>query len=239
MSSVTHERLLPSKTLDVDALVFDMDGLLLNTETLANRALHLAAAELGLDMPQSFCFQMIGVPADGCRRLLRERFGPDVAADRFFALAGEHQMSQMDRGLLELRPGVLVLLDYLDAHGVARAVATSSAGHKAQHHLTAAGIIDRFDVIVTRDDVARGKPYPDLFLHAASLLGVPPTRCLALEDSHNGVRAAHAAAMPVIMVPDLLPATAEMHEKCYAVLPSLDGVVDLLLRGLPPERNLP
>lgn len=218
------------KQLDVDAVVFDMDGLLLNTEILANRGLHLAGAELGLDMPQWYCFQMIGVPADGCRRMLIERFGPDVPADRFFALAGQHLLSQIDRGLLELRPGVIRLLDYLDRERVPRAVATSSGATKTRHHLKAAGILDRFDTIVTRDDVARGKPYPDLFLRAARCLGVPAARCLALEDSHNGVRAAHAAAMPVIMIPDLLPPNAEMREKCHAVLDRVDAVLELLTR---------
>lgn len=218
----------PAALHDVRAVVFDMDGLLLNTESLANAALHLAAESLGLDMPQSFCFQLIGVPADGCRRLLFERFGPDAPADRFFALAGEQLMAQIDRGLLGLRPGAAALLAHLDACGVPRAVATSSARHKTEHHLRAAGIIDRFDAIVTRDDVMRGKPHPDLFLRAAELLGVPPASCLALEDSHNGVRAAHAAGMPVIMVPDLLPATDEMRTACHAVLDSLAEVIGLL-----------
>jgi beta-phosphoglucomutase-like phosphatase (HAD superfamily) len=79
--------------------------------------------------------------------------------------------------------------------------------------------------VVTRDDVARGKPYPDLFLEAARRLGVPPARCLAFEDSYNGVRAAAAAGVPVVMVPDLLQATPEMHAVALRVFGSLHEVL--------------
>src|SRR5207302_1685493 len=121
-------------------------------------------------------------------------------------------------GELRVKPGAVELLDAAESARLPRAVATSSSRAKAMHHLRAAGIVDRFDAVVTRDDVVRGKPHPDLFLRAASALAIAPARCLALEDSYNGVRAAHAAGMPVIMVPDLLPATEEMRGLCHAIL---------------------
>jgi HAD superfamily hydrolase (TIGR01509 family) len=213
---------------EIDAVIFDMDGLLLNTEALAARALALAGKEVGIDTPRNFCESLIGVPADDCRRLLLDRYGQAAPADAFFAAATRHLNAMIDRGLLELRPGAEALLRYLDQCGMPRAVATSSSREKAAHHLAAARIADRFDAIVTRDDVARGKPHPDLYLCAAVKLGVKPSRCLALEDSYNGVRAAHAAAVPVIMVPDLLPPTAEMRALCAGILEDLGQAISWL-----------
>jgi HAD superfamily hydrolase (TIGR01509 family) len=219
------EALSPAASPQIGAVIFDMDGLLLNTETLAAQALALAGQEVGIETPQSFCESLIGVPADDCRRLLLDRYGEAAPADAFFSAATRHLHAMVDKGLLALRPGADVLLRYLERCGVPRAVATSSSREKAAHHLAAARIDHRFHAIVTRDDVARGKPHPDLYLCAAARLGVAPTRCLALEDSYNGVRAAHAAAVPVIMVPDLLPPTAEMRQLCADILPDLGAAI--------------
>jgi beta-phosphoglucomutase-like phosphatase (HAD superfamily) len=99
-----------------------------------------------------------------------------------------------------------------------------------QRTLGPSGILPRFDAIVAAGDYPRGKPNPDPFLTAASRLGVAPRDCLALEDSHNGIRAAHAAGMMTVMVPDLLEATDEMHEKALAIVESLHHVLDLIDR---------
>ena len=219
-----------SAGLAIDAFVFDMDGLLLNTETLARRALMRAGHALDLPMTEAFCASLIGIAADGSRKLLYDRYGEDAPADDFFSLATREMTAQIDAGALALQPGVEALLDGLDRCSIPRSVATSSGGDKARHHLAAAGILDRFDHIVTRDDVAAGKPRPDLFLEAARRLRKAPGRCLALEDSYNGVRAAHAAGMPVVMVPDLLAPTDEMRETCLAILDSLQQVADLFVR---------
>ena len=212
----------------IEALVFDMDGLLLDTERLALHALQQAGAEVGLEMPESLCRAMIGVAADRSRVLVLERHGASAPADLLFAAATRHLLAAIDGGLLRVKPGVVELLAAAERAGLPRAVATSSSRSKAQHHLRAAGIADRFDAVVTRDDVAQGKPHPDLFLAAARALGIAPARCLALEDSYNGVRAAHAAGMPVIMVPDLLPATDEMRRLCRAIASDLHEVVGQL-----------
>jgi HAD superfamily hydrolase (TIGR01509 family) len=222
MAPETLDRLVAS------AVVFDMDGLLLNTEHLARRALRLAGEEVGLDLHDDVCALMIGVPADGCRRLLLEHYGEGAPADDLFAASSRHLLALIDGGGMQLQPGASELLALLEEGGVPHAVATSSSREKAHHHLERAGIVQRFDAIVTRDDVARGKPYPDLFLRAGQLLDTSPGDCLALEDSYNGVRAAHAAHMPVVMVPDLLVPTDEMREKAIAVLPDLHAVARLL-----------
>ena len=214
--------------IHVDAVVFDMDGLLVDTEVLARRGLQLAAAELGLDMPEALSQAMIGVAADSCRVLLVEHHGEAVPAERLFAASARHLQAQIDAGELRVKPGVLEVLDRAERLGLPKAVATSSARQKAFHHLRAVGLDHRFEAIVTRDDVSRGKPNPDLYLQAARALGIDPARCLALEDSYNGVRAGHAAGMTVVMVPDLLPPTAEMAALCHAIAPDLHAVAAAL-----------
>lgn len=218
-----------STTLVVDAVVFDMDGLLLDTESLARRALRLAGKDVGIELTEDFCALLIGVPADGCRLLLFEHYGEGAPADRLFAAATRHLSALIEGGELRIKPGVTRLLDQLDRAGLPRVVATSSARGKALHHLEHAGIAGRFGAVVTRDEVRRGKPHPDIFLRAAEAVGAVPGRCIALEDSYNGVRAAHAAGMPVIMVPDLLPPTEEMRQKCIAIVQDLHAVGSMLV----------
>ncbi|HZF78033.1 MAG TPA: HAD family phosphatase [Acetobacteraceae bacterium] len=219
---------MAARGLAVEAVVFDMDGLLLDTESLAFRAMAAVGAARGVEVDEAFFHTLVGIPADASRSLVEMRFGHLLPTDLFLAEAAAHMEALAGAGELHLKPGVAELLDTLDARGLARAVATSSGRAKAERHLGHTGILRRFDAVVTRDDVARGKPHPDLFLAAAAQLGRAPARCLALEDSHNGVRAAHAAGMPVAMVPDLLPATAEMRALCVAVLPNLHGAAALL-----------
>ncbi|MGE4482603.1 HAD family hydrolase [Acidocella sp.] len=208
--------------LPIEAVIFDMDGLLLDTETLAMEALVSAGKALGYDMPNEFCYLMIGAPADKCRALVTEHYGADFPLEKYFATQEVHLREMVDSGKLRLKLGVVDMLDDLERRGLKRAIATSSSRVRTDHHLQLAGIAHRFPHIVTRDDVSRGKPNPDPYLKAAGLLGVEPARCLAFEDSYNGVRAAHAAGMRVIMVPDLLPPTDEMHGMAYKVVSNLN-----------------
>nr|WP_295740434.1 HAD family phosphatase [uncultured Acidocella sp.] len=209
----------------VEAVIFDMDGLLLDTESLAMAALVSAGQALGYDMKDEFCYLMIGAPADKCRALVTEKYGADFPLERYFATQEQHLRELVDAGKMQLKSGVIEILDELDRQGIKRAIATSSSRLRTDHHLQLAGIAHRFQDIVTRDDVTRGKPNPDPYLKAASLLGVAPDRCLALEDSYNGVRAAVAAKMRVIMIPDLLPATDEMRKVAHRIVTSLHDAV--------------
>ena len=123
------------------------------------------------------------------------------------------------------------ILDLLDERGLPRAIATSSSHNSVLSHLRAGDILHRFGAVIARGDYARGKPYPDPFLKAAEAIGVAPGDCLALEDSHNGVRAAHAAGMMTVMVPDLLEPTEEMRALCVHIAESLHHVCDLITAG--------
>jgi HAD superfamily hydrolase (TIGR01509 family) len=132
---------------------------------------------------------------------------------------------------LALKPGAVELLDTLDELRLPRAIATSSAHRTVQHHLAAHDLAGRFDAIVGAGDYAFGKPAPDPYLRAAERLGVEPASCLALEDSHNGVRSASTAGMMTIMVPDLLEPTEEVRRLCHLVVPDLHEVRLIILEG--------
>ncbi|MDG6095584.1 HAD family phosphatase [Acetobacter sp. AN02] len=222
--------LLPDGGSPVRGVVFDMDGLLLDSESLAMEALVHAGRDLGVDMPMSFCRRMIGVAADGCRTLVQETYGADFPMEDFFARQEVRLREYVDTGRLVLKKGVLPLLDLLDHLRLPRAIATSSSRYRAVHHLDLVGLGTRFDAVVTRDDVTRGKPDPEPYLTAAKKIGVAPEFCLALEDSHSGARAAHAAGIRVIVIPDLLEPTDEIREKALAVVTDLTVVREWLQR---------
>jgi HAD superfamily hydrolase (TIGR01509 family) len=208
-----------------------MDGLLFDTEALYQRAIAAAAAEGGHDLGSTGRL-MIGRPEDQSRLLLLDLFGPIFPLDEFFAGVYRH-FDLIAATELALKPGVVELLDTLDELKLPRAIATSSEQHRAQEHLVAHKLEGRFHAIVGHGDYAVGKPAPDPFLLAAERLGIEPRLCLALEDSHNGVRSAHAAGMMTVMVPDLLDATEEVRALCCFVAGDLHEVRRVILRGRP------
>ena len=185
-----------------EAVVFDMDGLMLDSERAINECMARAASDLGHDLPASLWLQMIGGGDGLCRRLLTERIGANATVE---LLARAEAMYDVvaDAGIAH-RPGIIDLLDWLVARGIPRAVATSTRRSLAMRKLAAAGLLPYFDAVATSSDVAAQKPAPDVYLLAASKLGVAPARCLVLEDSPTGVRAALAAGMTPVQVPDML-----------------------------------
>jgi len=209
------------------AVVFDMDGLILDTEALYREALRAVVAAEGHEMSDELYGHTIGLTSDATRTLLAAHFGPEFDFDRCWS-ASSARFHEMAETQLCLKAGVVELLDALDQVRLPRAIATSSSHRSVQRHLGRHGVLARFDTVVAQGDYARGKPHPDPYLLAAERLGVSPGDCLVLEDSHNGVRAAAAAGMMTIMVPDLLVPTAEMHQLCVRIVRDLHEVRDLL-----------
>jgi HAD superfamily hydrolase (TIGR01509 family) len=207
--------------------VFDMDGLLLDTEVLYREAMTAAAMSRGLDVPSAVFLRMIGLQGPDSDQVLRDHFGEafDAAAFRADTFRCFHDLAEAE---VRLKGGVVELLDRMDELGLPRAIATSSGRASVERHLSQHGLLRRFDAVVANGDYARGKPHPEPYLLAAERLGVEPAGCLALEDSHNGVRSAAAAGMMTVMVPDLLDPTAEMRDLCVRIARDLHEVRDLL-----------
>jgi HAD superfamily hydrolase (TIGR01509 family) len=209
------------------AVIFDMDGLIVDSEVVYRQAILAAAAARGCDLPLALFHQMIGAPIVQNRELLFAHFGEDFDIEALLAdsAARFHEIFALED---RIKAGVVELLDELDARGLARAIATSSPRDSVERHLAPGGLLARFDAVIARGDYARGKPARDPFLAAARALAVAPEACLALEDSHNGVRAAHAAGMMTVMVPDLLEASEEMEALCVAIVATLHDVREML-----------
>lgn len=207
----------------VKAVVFDMDGLLVDSETVYTEALIAQASAMGHDLPLDVVKQMIGHTWAGSTGVLVAHFGEGFDTDtlRDGAVARFYELAKAE---IALKAGVLEILDHLDALGLPRAIATSSRRVDVEHHLGAHRIADRFHAVLAQGDYARGKPHPDPYLKAAAALGVDPADCLALEDSHNGVRAAAAAGMMTVMVPDMLDPTEEMESLCVRIARDLHEV---------------
>lgn len=214
----------------INAVIFDMDGVLFDSERLYAVALEDAATALGRSLPYDFVSRAIGNTWEGCLDLLRAAYGPSFDAEhykddvlrRFYALTETR---------LELKAGVVELLDDLRARGVPRAICTSARLQEVDHHTAKLGIEDLFDAVVARGDYVRGKPFPDPYLEVARRLDVQPAHCLVIEDSHYGVRAAAFAGMMTVMVPDLLVATEEMHKLCIHVVDDLHHLRHGLIRS--------
>ena len=190
------------------AVIFDMDGLLFDSEALYRDAIIAAASELGHKFTVADFLKLVGRPWSINRATLQQHIGPNNDPEIFRA-AWMRQYEGM-RATLTLKAGVMAMLDWLDERGLARAICTSSTHADTRHNLSLHALVGRFDAVIASGDYVRGKPFPDPYLRAAEVPCVAPADCLALEDSHNGVRAAAAAGMQTVMVPDLLPATEEI-----------------------------
>ena len=201
-----------------------MDGLMLDTERLALRCWAEASARLGIEFDAGLLPAMIGRSARDSRALVLDHHGGDFPIDRLMQASQEAYDSIVAREGVAVKPGLAALLDWLDAVRIPRAVATSTRRARAEAKLVHAGLLARFAALVGGDDVARGKPEPDIFLQAAARLGAAPEECVVLEDSDAGVRGALSAGMIPIMVPDVVAPSADLVARGVLVLPSLAAV---------------
>ncbi len=211
----------------LSAVILDMDGTLHDTEAVYHESLKRAVEAVGFAVTDAFCHSLIGIPGTESAAMLREHLGPDFPYADYQVQYRQHQDRILSAGV-PLKTGAAELLDALIKAGMKVAVATSARRRTAERHLGLSGLLPHLSVVVTRDDVARGKPHPDLYLLAAERLGVPPAECLAVEDSFTGIRAAHAAGMMPVMVPDILAPTDAIRAMCVRIAADLHEVRTLL-----------
>ena len=212
----------------IKAVIFDVDGTLLDTERIYMRAWKDAAAEQGYVMPDSVLQKTRAVNTKDAARIFEEEIGNgfSYAATRPIRVRIAEEIIARESPIL--KPGVPELLDYLDKKGIRLAVASSTNTKMTKEHLAASGIADRFAVIVGGDQIVNGKPHPDIFLKAGENLGEMPENCMVVEDSPAGIRAGSAAGMHTVLVPDQAAITQEIIDLSNAVLKSLLEMPDYM-----------
>lgn len=213
------------------SVIFDMDGVIFDTERLYIECCKAVSEKYGMGddaKVEAVCRKCIGVTAEITRRNLLDTYGEDFPIDAYFKDSSRIFSERFGDGREMVKPGVHEIFRWLKERGVKVALASSTRTARLTEELTDAGLIAYFDVIVGGDQVTKSKPEPDIFLHAAELLEAEPASCFVIEDSYNGIRAAAAAGMRPVMVPDLLPANEEMEELSEVILSSLFEVISYL-----------
>lgn len=190
----------------IEAVVFDMDGLMLDTEPMYQRAWQTAGSDLGYDIDDLFYATLIGRPTVECEAALVGKFGEEFPLKEFQRRWPILWKDEAKNGISR-KPGFLEMLDFARSENLLVAVATSSDAEFTAYSLESSGLKGRMQIVVTGDSVAAGKPAPDIYLAAARKLKIPPHKCFALEDSEAGVVAAKTAGMITVLIPDVIAPT--------------------------------
>ena len=214
--------------MDKKTVVFDMDGVLFDTEKLCMDSWVAVAKEQGISDMEDVFPRCIGLNGNDTRALVMEYYGESFPYDEYRKLTSQWFWKEIEENGLPMKPGVKELLDFLVDNECKIGLASSTRYESVVHHLTQAGIRDYFSVIVTGDMVEHSKPQPDIYLRACEELGTSPADAYAIEDSPNGIRAAYRAGMCPIMVPDMIKPDAEMKELSYLICEDLFAVKERL-----------
>ena len=210
----------------IDALIFDMDGLMFDTERLATVLWNQVGDELRIDMTEEFLDSFRGQNPTAIRNAFLQRFGREFDFDGCMGRKDELQHRYIEEKGVPLKEGLPELLEYLKGQDIRMAVATSTQQSLAEKMLKIAGVYEYFDAVAYGNKVKRSKPFPDIFQKAAEDLGVPMRECLVLEDSISGVQAGKAAGGYIIHIPDVVVVPEEVKDGITAELRSLRDVID-------------
>lgn len=208
----------------IEAVVFDMDGLMFDSERIVRHAWNLVGEQMGYGALGHHIYNTMGLNVVGRETYFKECLGGEFPfadfCDRYRKVFQEY----VEEHGLPVKNGLYELVDVLKKHGIKRAVATSSSHDRTLKNLKEAGLLDDFQAVVTGEMVSEAKPSPEIYLKACAMIETDPVYALALEDSYNGICSAHRAGMPVIMVPDLLIDSSPVDEMLDAKLGSLAEV---------------
>ncbi len=210
------------------AVIFDMDGVLIDTEKHYNAAWCQAATEAGFPFTREHALLLRSCEAKEGEKLMQGIFGPSFDYYAIRERRRELVRERLAQYGLEKKPRVEETLRFLRAKGIKTAVATATALDITKSHLTTIGVCDLFDSIVSAKNVAHGKPEPDVYLYACEQIGERPQDCMAVEDSPNGIMAAYRAGLRTVMVPDLTQPDEELTKYLYACVNSLSDLCELV-----------
>lgn len=213
----------------IQAVLFDMDGTVFDTEGIYRRCWFRAAKDVGFEEDIDLFLQRVcGLNQADMTALVYRVYGDDVPFETLWGRWLECVDEEMARGVLPFKAGAPDILFALKERGIKIALVTSSGQKTVARYLQMSNLEGVFDVIVTGNQVTHGKPHPEIFLTAANKLGIAPEACIVVEDSPNGVRAGHAAGMYTVMIPDLHPCTAELRPLLWHLCDTLTDLLPLI-----------
>ncbi len=210
------------------AVVFDVDGVLFDTEIRIRRAWEKFSAEMGWPQVAEHYLEYVGQNRNDIAARFLKEYGPGFDGMGFLIRCTDYCRQQLEDEGIPLKPGIMDILDYLKEKGVPMALATSTSADRTARRMELTGLGPYFQAIVTGDMVSHSKPDPEIYARACLELGVDPADTIAVEDAPNGIRSAHGAGMQVIMIPDLVPYTPELDPMLLTHLPSLTALRDYL-----------
>lgn len=211
-------------TKEFKAFIFDMDGLLLDTEKICRECFRKACAEFDYEPDFNIYKKCIGLKAEEGNKILKEGFDPFIPFNEVKVKWNDIYRDHIENEHIPLKNGVREILEFLSKKNILLAVATSTERKIAEKKLSKTGIIDFFDIIVTGDQVTNSKPDPEIYLMAAEFLNVNPTECIAFEDSDNGVKSAFYAGMNVIQIIDLIEPSDEVRKLNHTIVTSFNDL---------------
>ncbi len=211
-----------------EAVVFDMDGVIFDTERLIYEQWKKIGPKYGFNTLDTLFYKVIGVTKTYTEQVFYKEYGNDIPYWEFRDEARKAFFEHVNKYGMPMMKGVKELLEYLKTNGYKIGLASSTSLDTVTAELKMSGIYDYFDVIVTGDKIANSKPAPDIYLAACERLNVKPENAAAIEDSFNGIRAAYSAGMKAVMVPDMIAPDDEMREKAYAIKHDLFEVMEML-----------
>lgn len=214
--------------MGISAVIFDMDGIIFDSERLVIECWKVVAEKYGIENIEDACFECLGINAALTKKLMKKRYGEAFPYDEYKKEMSAIFHSRAAGGKLPQKKGIKELLTFLKENHIPTAVASSTRREVVMRELEEGGLLPYFDRVICGDMVERSKPEPDIFLKACESLTVDATEAYAIEDSYNGIRAASRAGMKPIMVPDLAEPTEEMEKLACCILPSLFEVMAYL-----------
>lgn len=212
----------------IQGVIFDMDGLIIDTEKWLQKYYLKSARQLGYDMKPEDVLAIRSLAREYAEPFLKERVCKDFDIDKIKELRKGYMDEHIKRYGIEKKKGIDELLAYIKANNIKCAVATATAPDRTEQYLNMIGLYDKFDKIVCATTVKHGKPQPDVYLEACACVGLPPQNCIALEDSPNGILSAYRAGCVPVMVPDLTQPDEETAKIIYAKADDLSKVIDII-----------
>ena len=212
----------------IRGILFDMDGLVLDSEILYTRFWREAAHSLGYPMTVEQSLGMRSLGKDRGQPYLESLFGPGIDYTTLRNKRIELMDAYVESHGISPKPGIFELLDYMEEHGIAAAITSSSPMESIRKHLSAVNLLHRFQKLCSGHDIPNTKPAPDIYLLGAKELGLDPRECLALEDSPTGILSAYRAGCLPVMIPDLDQPGEDTRKLLYAKADSLADVITLL-----------